>query len=175
MLSKPVLLALAVGAALTAVPALAEVTDLTGGVPKAARIIDALAPPEPAVRAKGIGAPKDLQVEERRIRLDIPFANNSAELTGSARQTLAELAAALTSPRLAGARIVIEGHANRTGTADHNRWLTGERAAAVSRILYSGGVTAGRLSATGFGFDRPIPGIKPTDGRNRRVEIVAVP
>lgn len=179
-LFKPVILA----AALALMPAAAgagvvianpDVTDFTAAVPKAEQLIDALAPPEPAARAKSMAASKDLAVVERRVRLDISFANKSADLTPTARRTLAELATALNSPRLANAKISLEGHANRTGDAAYNLDLTNRRSAAAARFLYDRGVTAARLSAAGFGFERPIPGTDPRDGRNRRVEIVAVP
>lgn len=174
-------LTLAAPAAFATDGGMAGVTDFTATAPNAAQMIDALAPP---MQTKGFGtgksmgtakSAKDLAVVERRIRLDIPFANRSAELTGDARRTLEELAAALTSPRLATAKIVLEGHANRTGDAAYNRDLTERRAAAAARFLYDRGVTAARLSAAGFGFDRPVPGTDPRDGRNRRVEIVAAP
>lgn len=152
-----------------------EVTDFTAVAPNAEELIDALAQPEPAMRAKSMGASKDVAVVPRRVRLDIPFANRSAELTPAARRQLEELAKALNSPRLAQAKIVLEGHANRTGEAAYNLDLTNRRANAAARFLYDRGVTAARLSAAGFGFERPIPGTDPRDGRNRRVEIVAFP
>jgi OmpA-OmpF porin, OOP family len=71
-------------------------------------------------------------------------------------------------------KIVLEGHTDNVGADAFNKDLSTRRAAAVQAYLVSRGVTAGRLSSQGFGFDRPVASNATQGGRalNRRVEIV---
>jgi outer membrane protein OmpA-like peptidoglycan-associated protein len=66
----------------------------------------------------------------------------------------------------------VEGHTDSKGSATYNRNLSQRRADAVKDYLVSKGVKSGRLSASGFGEDRPIDTNRTSDGRarNRRVE-----
>nr|WP_269144713.1 OmpA family protein [Devosia faecipullorum] len=70
--------------------------------------------------------------------------------------------------------IMLEGHTDNIGTDAFNKDLSSRRAAAVQTYLVSKGVTAGRLPALGFGFDRPVAPNDTQGGRTltRRVEIV---
>ncbi|GGF44722.1 hypothetical protein GCM10011321_39090 [Youhaiella tibetensis] len=71
-------------------------------------------------------------------------------------------------------KIALEGHTDNIGSDEFNKDLSARRAAAVEAYLVSQGVTAGRLSSQGFGFDRPVASNDTQGGRalNRRVEIV---
>ena len=62
--------------------------------------------------------------------------------------------------------------ADDTGTRELNQRLSDDRARAVVERLAAHGVAAGRLSAKGYGQDRPIADNATEDGRakNRRVE-----
>ena len=73
-------------------------------------------------------------------------------------------------------RIRIEGHTDAQGDARRNRKLSKKRAKAVERYLREHGVDRHRLSADGFGSERPIAtGSTPEDhARNRRVEFYIV-
>ncbi len=73
-------------------------------------------------------------------------------------------------------RIRIEGHTDAQGSARRNRTLSARRARAVERYFRDHGVDRGRLTAEGFGADRPIAtGHAPEDdARNRRVEFYIV-
>lgn len=73
--------------------------------------------------------------------------------------------------------VLIAGHTDNVGAADYNLTLSQERASAVSRILQSDGVAAGRISAVGYGEDQPVASNLNEEGRaqNRRVEIVIRP
>lgn len=70
------------------------------------------------------------------------------------------------------ARIRIEGHTDNQGDARRNRKLSKKRAKAVERYLREHGVDRHRLSAEGYGSERPVAsGTTPEDlARNRRVE-----
>ncbi len=68
--------------------------------------------------------------------------------------------------------ISIDGHTDSTGSAEHNKQLSTARAESVKSYLVSKGIDAPRLSANGFGSERPIaPNATEEDrAKNRRVE-----
>jgi outer membrane protein OmpA-like peptidoglycan-associated protein len=71
-------------------------------------------------------------------------------------------------------KVQINGHTDNTGNATSNKALSLKRAAAVVDFLAAHGVTSSRLSAKGFGSERPIvSNDDETGGRelNRRTEI----
>jgi len=108
----------------------------------------------------------------RSIDLDIAFAINSAELLPGAARQLDELAAALRSPTLSGAEVVIAGHTDASGSADLNRKLSERRAESVKTYLVDRHrLDPRRLKATGHGADRPKLPFDPRNPANRRVEI----
>ena len=76
-----------------------------------------------------------------------------------------------------GTATVVEGHADSTGAAAYNKQLSQRRADAVRNALIRDyGIAANRLSAVGYGEERPIADNKTAAGRlsNRRV-IAVVP
>jgi OOP family OmpA-OmpF porin len=74
----------------------------------------------------------------------------------------------------AGLRLSIEGHTDNVGTPASNKLLSEQRAKAVLDAVVATGVPSSRLSAIGWGQDRPIADNRSQEGRakNRRVEIV---
>jgi outer membrane protein OmpA-like peptidoglycan-associated protein/tetratricopeptide (TPR) repeat protein len=74
-------------------------------------------------------------------------------------------------------KVQINGHTDNTGNAASNKVLSLKRAQAVVDYLISKGVDAPRLSAKGFGSERPlVSNDDETEGReiNRRTEIEIV-
>ncbi|GAA4272287.1 DUF5723 family protein [Aquimarina gracilis] len=71
------------------------------------------------------------------------------------------------------AKFKVEGHTDSAGSARLNQRLSDSRANAVKTYLVENGIDQFRLSATGYGEDRPIATNKTRAGRaqNRRVEI----
>ncbi len=67
----------------------------------------------------------------------------------------------------------VEGHTDSVGSASLNQSLSEKRANSVRDFLIKEGVSAARLTAIGYGEDRPIADNKTSKGRteNRRVEI----
>jgi outer membrane protein OmpA-like peptidoglycan-associated protein len=71
-------------------------------------------------------------------------------------------------------KVNVEGHTDNTGDPKSNKTLSDERAKAVVSAIVAQGIEAKRLSAAGYGQDKPIADNKTEEGRakNRRVELV---
>jgi outer membrane protein OmpA-like peptidoglycan-associated protein len=70
--------------------------------------------------------------------------------------------------------VEVAGHTDSTGKAAKNRKLSQDRAEAVRLYLIDKSVAAERLTAKGYGPDKPIADNKTKEGRdkNRRVEFI---
>lgn len=70
-------------------------------------------------------------------------------------------------------KVEISGHTDNTGSKATNTRLSAARANAVRDFLISKGVDAGRMTAKGYGPDKPVADNKTVAGRaaNRRVEL----
>jgi OmpA-OmpF porin, OOP family len=142
------------------------------------------APPPPATRGLVVaprtsagssgagGSVSGPSAGERKVTLDIRFANDSDRLTNAAHAQLAQLGAALNSPELIHSRFLIAGHTSATGSPEHNRRLSEARARAVRTYLLGHfSIPPERIEATGFGSSRPLPDFPPNALQQRRVEI----
>ena len=71
------------------------------------------------------------------------------------------------------ANLEVSGYADNRGSKAYNLKLSKRRAASVKAYLVKKGVVADRITAEGYGFDRPIADNKTKAGRamNRRVEV----
>ena len=69
--------------------------------------------------------------------------------------------------------LTIKGYTDSTGSAEINKTLSEQRAAAVKGQLAAGGVPANTISTVGMGPENPVGDNKTSAGRsaNRRVEI----
>jgi len=106
------------------------------------------------------------------IALYINFDTNKAELKADGQATVKEIVAMLkAAPAM---KISVEGHTDNVGAAAANKSLSENRARSVMTAVVAGGIAANRLSAAGFGADKPIADNRSEDGRakNRRVELV---
>lgn len=113
-------------------------------------------------------------VKGKVVRQDIQmsFELGSATLTAAARATLDRFAAALI--KVGSFRpFTVEGHTDSSGGRALNATLSRARARSVVDYLASKGIDRSRLSARGYGSDRPLPGHAASDPANRRVEVVA--
>ena len=109
------------------------------------------------------------------VNLSVQFATASDHLTAADQSLLDTLARALKSSDLAQDRFAVAGHTDSTGDARINMELSCARALAVRRYLTGKGVAVQRLSAYGFGSNRPLADQQPSAGVNRRVEIRKAP
>lgn len=110
--------------------------------------------------------------EEASLVAPVRFELGSAALTATAESLLDRLAKVLSEASQSGAKYLIEGHTDSSGPAAYNHGLSERRARRVYDYLVLRAVPVERLQARGFGETQPLPGLAPTDGRNRRVEIV---
>lgn len=107
------------------------------------------------------------------LSMPVQFELGSAELTAPALSALAGVAAGLAKVVQAqpSTRIMIEGHADRSGEEAVNQGLSTRRAAAVRDYLSrQAQIPAEALTIRGHGSSRPIPGTDPYAAANRRVE-----
>jgi outer membrane protein OmpA-like peptidoglycan-associated protein len=71
-------------------------------------------------------------------------------------------------------RLEVQGHTDNRGSAAYNKNLSNRRAASVKNYLMAHGITPGRLTSMGYGFDRPIVDNSTEQNRalNRRVQFI---
>ena len=101
----------------------------------------------------------------------VEFAEGKATLTGGGRKALDSVATLLKSNGKLKLRIGV--HTDNAGDAGALKTLTGEQAQAAKAFLVSRGVAAARITAEGFGGERPIAPNVSARGRsqNRRVDL----
>ena len=109
-----------------------------------------------------------------RADLRVSFVTGSSELTDAGRREAEKFITALSAPSLAGKKFRIEGHTDSVGSRDFNLDLSKRRAQAVVDYLAAKGADRSRFAVAGYGFDKPVAGTSPSDGINRRVEVVLV-
>lgn len=102
---------------------------------------------------------------------NIFFATGSSKLLPKSFKSLDEVAGLLKADE--SLLIAIDGHTDNTGSHDKNVALSQARANAVKTYLGTKGITDSRMTATGFGPDKPTADNKTAAGRakNRRVEM----
>jgi outer membrane protein OmpA-like peptidoglycan-associated protein len=115
----------------------------------------------------------EARVESGQIKIleRVEFENNSAKLRPESDHVLnAVLDVMKSHPEFN--KLSVEGHTDNHGAAAYNKRLSEQRAGAVVKWLVDHGVARERLSAQGFGLERPIDTNATEDGRqnNRRVE-----
>lgn len=113
---------------------------------------------------------KGCPVENVSVNLDIKFALGKAELSREFDFALAKVADFM--KRFPATTVLIEGHTDNVGSAAENKRLSQKRAEAVRAALVNRfGVKARRITAKGFGAERPILDNAAPEGRaaNRRV------
>lgn len=105
----------------------------------------------------------------------ITFDVDKADIKPESKPTLDEVATLLKSD--AALKLEISGHTDNTGTKEHNIDLSLSRAASVVKELTTNyAIDAARLTAKGFGDEKPVADNATEDGRakNRRVELTKI-
>jgi outer membrane protein OmpA-like peptidoglycan-associated protein len=110
---------------------------------------------------------------EITIKQQIQFALDSAVILPESFGLLTEIAdTIIRHPEIK--RVEVQGHTDNSGTPDHNRILSDQRAEAVRAWLVQHGVHNERLIAKGYGQDKPlVPNVTAQmRSRNRRVQFI---
>ncbi|MFV0279465.1 MAG: BON domain-containing protein [Rhodoblastus sp.] len=139
-------------------------------------------PPAPAASPSPVIAPSrpltaqeaacQKQMIDQLTKDTIRFRTASDEIAPESNRLIGGLAEALKGcPTL---KIEVDGHTDNVGVPVFNKDLSLRRAQSVVKALISKGVAADRLSAAGYGDERPIAGNDTREGRaqNRRTEFV---
>lgn len=103
---------------------------------------------------------------------ELQFRSGSTRLTREGREAVTRLAALLKAyPSVA---VRLEGYTDGRGAESWNKAVSERRAAALKALLEGDGVAASRLTAAGFGEEKPIAPNTTSSGRrmNRRIEVV---
>ncbi|MFV0198162.1 OmpA family protein [Empedobacter falsenii] len=106
--------------------------------------------------------------------LYINFDVDQAKITQEGDEIVTEIANALKKDN--ALKISIEGHTDNSGDAKHNKKLSNDRANAVMQKLIALGIDKTRLSAIGYGAEKPLVAndTEENKAKNRRVELVKV-
>lgn len=116
---------------------------------------------------------KDLSEKGKSI-LYINFDVDKSNVTKEGQEVVNQIATALKKDSTL--KIAIEGHTDNTGDAAHNKRLSNDRANSVMNNLVENGIDKARLTAKGFGAEKPLVANDTDDNKakNRRVELVKV-
>ncbi|MES2298039.1 MAG: OmpA family protein [Pseudomonadota bacterium] len=105
-----------------------------------------------------------------QLTLHLQFEFASYRLTGADQRLLDVLARAVNGADLRDGRFTVAGHTDATGDPHTNLKLSCARALSARSYLMAHGVDPARISAYGFGSDKPASA-QASDAENRRVEI----
>ncbi|NRA62290.1 MAG: OmpA family protein [Psychrobium sp.] len=104
------------------------------------------------------------------IELNVNFSNDSSIINSRDYVKIEEVAVFM--KKFGGSHVTIEGHSSRQGGREYNQRLSEKRAIAVARLLTSRfDIPQFRVSAVGFGFDKPIDDSNTSEAHalNRRI------
>ncbi|MFT6208580.1 MAG: outer membrane protein OmpA-like peptidoglycan-associated protein [Colwellia sp.] len=106
---------------------------------------------------------------------NITFASNSSNINSNFTSVLDSVSLVLEEYNQT--IIVVSGHTDSSGSAQHNQKLSEDRAGSVANYLRGQKILSDRLETVGFGETQPAVTNKTAAGRelNRRVEITLLP
>lgn len=106
--------------------------------------------------------------EKASVELHVVFDSGKADLK-NADSEVARVVAFMT--QYPNTKAVIEGHTDASGDDQKNKALSQRRADAVAAAIVNAGIAAERISAVGYGEEKPVADNATTAGRaqNRRV------
>ncbi len=106
------------------------------------------------------------------VALDIHFDTGMATIKPESQPIVEQIARLLHDHT--ELKVSVEGHTDNVGTPAFNKKLSEQRAASVMAAVAKQDIAAARMSAVGWGQERPTADNRTEEGRakNRRVEIV---
>ena len=137
------------------------VLDKDDKCPNVAGLVSNMGCPQPS---------KAIMEELNAVGAKVPFQLNKADL-GIMVTTVLDIVAGIME-KYPNTNFIIEGHTDTSGPKAFNQKLSEQRASSVKEYLVKKGISAERLSAVGYGEDRPSTSNQTRKGRvsNRRVE-----
>jgi outer membrane protein OmpA-like peptidoglycan-associated protein len=138
--------------------------------------VPAAQPSESATQPAAVQT-RDMAVETCRETLNagtgggrIYFEEDSFDIAPGNRSALKKIASIVMD--CGNVVIEVDGHTDSTGTPASNKTLSEQRAKSVVDFLTAAGVDASKLTAVGYGQERPITTNSTSEGRrmNRRIE-----
>ena len=111
--------------------------------------------------------------KEIKLKKQVHFQHDSAEILPDSQSILEELAD-LMSKRPDIKNVEVQGHTDDTGAAPYNLRLSQSRAQAVVDAISSHGIDASRMTAKGYGQEKPlVPNTTEQNrAKNRRVQVM---
>lgn len=115
----------------------------------------------------------EIQKKMSELAKNVYFNLGTATISKKAIKPLDEVIAVLKANP--AAKLSIEGHTDNTGKAELNKKLSQQRANAIAAYLTKKGIASTRLTAIGYGDEKPVADNKSDEGKakNRRVELKA--
>ncbi len=154
-----------------------EVIMFTDQVPTAEELAGALFPGQSGGRPVKMKT-RSLQfgrkarpAETTGVGMPIRFDLNSADIKPESKPFLDQIGMMMQMEKLANEKLLIEGHTDALGPEEYNEMLSRKRAVAVKNYLMGKfNISPERLLVSGKGESGALPGTKPTDPMNRRVQ-----
>jgi outer membrane protein OmpA-like peptidoglycan-associated protein len=110
-----------------------------------------------------------------QLTIAIQFDLNSARIRPDSFRAVGLMADALDHPLLTGYRFIVIGNTDATGSREHNLKLSQARADAIrDALIRPFGIDPGRLQAVGLGEEDLLYPDRPTDPKNRRVQLINI-
>ncbi len=111
--------------------------------------------------------------KEIKLKKQVHFQHDSAEILPDSQGIVEELAD-LMSKRPDIKNVEVQGHTDDTGAAAYNLRLSQSRAQAVVDAIASHGVDASRMTAKGYGQEKPLVpnSTEANRAKNRRVQVM---
>jgi outer membrane protein OmpA-like peptidoglycan-associated protein len=132
---------------------------------------ESLLPPTVTAAAPTTASPQACEraMADAVAKSRIEFATNRADIAASSSTTLDALAQAA---KACIGVIEVQGHTDSVGAPERNQKLSNARAEAVRMALIARGLPEARLTARGYGEEKPVADNDSAEGRalNRRIE-----
>lgn len=125
-----------------------------------------------SVGTRGFGRPASAVINHYARQIGVHFEKSSATLTASARGYLDKFTQEwMTKTLRTPMTLSVAGHTSASGAWATNMALSKARAEAVAAYIRDrlGDHVFTRIEARGYGFQQPLPGVKPDSPLNRRV------
>ena len=115
----------------------------------------------------------EIAATKPKIDLEIHFDFNSADISKDSMSSVQGLGDALSDPQLRGSTFVVAGHTDGVGGEQFNQELSERRADTIKHYLVDHyHLASGDLVTVGYGKTKLKNATDPSDGVNRRVQVV---